>query len=594
RAAEDERAWKAEEMLRAVIEQSPPPDAEGVSTRRRIERYLDALEREESASSPSESPSEPETLPDDPRAAASTPQTPDSDAVPPIQVPGHELLCPVPDGRGGFGQVWIARHSLLKHDRACKLIERGKAIELEGLRLLKQRISSHPNLFPIEEVGEVGAWLYCLMPLAESASTSPGLLDPSGYRPLTLGAFLKREGKRAPCEAAAIGAELAEGLRHLHTQDVTHGDIKPANILRLGERWALADYGLLRDGSSPRGEGHTPGYTPPEGPGSEQADQYALGVVLMALLMKWPPKKLSEFREIATEQLKLDEAGAQLREIILRATAKDPRDRFDSAAELAEALRALAHEPAQTAEPPLKQPWKRWAPAIAALAVLALLFMIVPNLFPKSEPIAADAPDAAAAPSPLRIESFEVQHYRYDPIADLIHRVGPISADNPAARADDDVTIHARFTTPVHFYLLSLDADGRVRPRVPASPTEAPAPADSLDYPSDPAADPEGYLFNLSAGPGAQGFMLLVSDDPLPPWSDWIATRGEPTWSRETLPASGVILFDGVETRYASAMRDPMPRRGAIVLDPIDWAKSQSELVDIRFIAFPVLPNERN
>ena len=72
------------------------------------------------------------------------------------------------------------------------------------------------------------------------------------------------------------------------------------------------------------------------------------------------------------------------------------------------------------------------------------------------------------------------------------------------------------------------------------------------------------------------------------------ATRGEPTWDRESLPADGVILFDGANTTYASATRGPMPRKGTLMLSPIDWARSQEDLTAVRFIAFPVLPHKED
>lgn len=80
-----------------------------------------------------------------------------------------------------------------------------------------------------------------------------------------------------------------------------------------------------------------------------------------------------------------------------------------------------------------------------------------------------------------------------------------------------------------------------------------------FDYPSLPTNSPDDIMYTLSEGVGTQSFMLLVSDDPLPSWSDWIASRGEPTWTRESLPANGVILFDGVKEQFLSATREPMP-----------------------------------
>lgn len=568
----DDRPWKAEEMLGAVLR-----DAEdGSPTSERVARYFDRLVGETArTASMAGGAIGPGQL------DQASPLDREPPTEPPVIVPNHILIRCL--GVGGFGQVWMARHTLTEHYRACKLIPADKALELEGLRRLKQRVPGHPGLFPIEDVGSVDDWLYCLMPLADAATTDQAVLDHSGYQPLTLDLYLKRHGRRPTSEAAAIGVQLAEAVRHLHAHGITHGDIKPANIMRLNGAWTLADYGLARDLSSPIGQGHTPGYSPPEGPGSTNADQYALGVVLMDLLTGWNARMLKDFHEIPVERFNLDPDGPRLAEVIRRATQPDHKDRYGSMDEFVGALRAIA--PEQAGNPLIAR--RRWPAALVAAVVLIGVGFVL--LSPPWTPQPEDS--GTPAPAAFEVESFEVRHYRYDPGSDTTIATGAINADNPAARATDDVTVHARFSAPAYFYLLSLDTDGRVRPRTPASPTDPPVADASIDYPSDPASDPAGELFNLSRGPGTQGFMLLASADPLPAWSDWIAAHGEPTWSRESLPPNAVVLFDGRETRTLSAARDPQPRRGRLVLDPIDWAKAQQG-ISSRFVAFPVLPSE--
>ena len=568
----DDRVWKAEDLLRSV--HPDRNDATDESTRQRIESYFDAV-KEKPVKPGSPDPDAP-TVDENPAINFTSTDSQLSEA-PPVQVPNHQLIRCL--GSGGFGQVWLAKHTLTEHFRACKLIPAAKSLELDGLRRLKQRVTSHPNLFPIEDVGSVGEWLYCLMPLAEGASTNQAVLDPGGYVPLTLDVHMQRHGRASAAVTAGIGCELASAIIHLHAHGITHGDIKPANIMRLNGHWTLADYGLVRDLSKPEGGGHTPGYVPPEGPGSASADQYALGFVLLELLTNCQPKFLGQVRQRGIEEFGLDGNGEALMEVVFRATEDDPGRRFGSVAEMGEALRALAAPAAKKSAGPL---------AIGAAAVITLLISSAAFYTASSNRSPAVSTATPADNSPL-IERFEVRHYRYDRMSDVTRAIGALGADNPAARVDDDVTIHSSFQRPVYFYLLSLDSDARVRPRVPASPTAVPVPDTSVDYPMLPTGGPDDILFNLSTGPGTQGFMLLVSDEPLPSWSDWIAERGEPVWTRETLPPTGVILFDGVETTYASATRAPMPRRGSLVQDPIDWARSQSDLSGVRFIAFPIL-----
>jgi len=568
----DDRPWKAEEMLGAVL-----GDADNDSpTSDRIIRYFDRLDGETSRTASMAGVAV--------GPGQFNPASPLKRELPsksPVMVPNHILIRCL--GVGGFGQVWLAKHTLTEHYRACKLIPADKALELDGLRRLKQRVPAHPGLYPIEDVGVVDDWLYCLMPLADAATIDQAVLEHSGYQPLTLDLYLSRHGRRSTPEVVSIGVQLAEAVRHLHAHGVTHGDIKPANIMRLNSVWTVADYGLARDISSPIGEGHTPGYSPPEGPGTTNADQYALGVVLMDLLTGWNARMLKDFHEVPVERFNLDPDGPRVAEVIRRATQPDPNDRYGSIDEFVDALRSIA--PVQANYSAIGR--NRWPAALAAAVVLIVVGFVL--LSPRRTPQPIDP--GTSFPVALEVESFEIRHYRYDPGTDTTIATGAINADNPAARATDDVTVHARFSMPAYFYLLSLDTDGRVRPRTPANPNDTPVASASMDYPSDPAADPLGELFNLSRGPGTQGFMLLASADPLPIWSDWIAAHGEPIWSRESLPPNAVVLFDGRETRTLSTTREPQPRRGRLVLDPIDWAKAQQG-ISSRFIAFPVLPKE--
>jgi len=248
--------------------------------------------------------------------------------APPVEVPNHTLVRCL--GVGGFGQVWLGKHLLTDHYRACKLFHLDRARELEGLKRIKRDVATHPGLVPIEEVGVQGEWLYCLMPLADSARVGQAIHEPAQYLPATLRLHLRRHGRLPPDEALVVARELAEAIVHLHRHGVTHGDIKPANVLRLNGRWALADYGLADDldagfGGGGFGDGGTPGYLPPEGPGSPKADQYAFGVLM---------------REIVDDETPSTVATALVR-IAARATAQRADERFASVAEVVTALSAI-------------------------------------------------------------------------------------------------------------------------------------------------------------------------------------------------------------------------------------------------------------
>lgn len=258
-------------------------------------------------------------------------------AGPPIDVPEFALLLRL--GSGGFGEVWLARHKLLGNFRAIKLIPPSRRSELHGLRILGERIPAHPRLCPIHAVGEVGEWIYCVMPHADSAID--GLIDPSGYQPLTLTHHLARHGRLSDKETSTIGADLAEGLRHLHLHSAVHGDVKPGNVIRLEGGWRLTDYGLLSGLESNDARGLTRGYAPPEGPGTPKADQHALGVTLYVLRSGKDAASFEKERERLAE-LAAPARARTLGDVIRRATSPDPALRYESMADLRDDLRDVA------------------------------------------------------------------------------------------------------------------------------------------------------------------------------------------------------------------------------------------------------------
>lgn len=503
--------------------------------------------------------------------------------VAPVSVPGHDLLRCI--GAGGFGQVWIARHALTEHYRACKLIPLTKSLELDGLRHLKRRVQAHPGLFPIDDVGEAEGWLYVLMPLADNANSNTPVLDHTGYEAMTLFLYRSRAGGRLPAgEIAQIGAAIAEAIAHLHASGITHGDIKPMNIMRLAGRWTVGDYGLVRDLANPSGGGHTPGYIPPEGPGTTAADQYALGVVLAELATGLRAKAALELLAPASGRAAIEREAMPLREVILRATSNDPSSRYASVAELSAALEAC-HRPARANA--ARRLWALALVPVLALVIVALMWRPTTNTGATTAP-----PSGGAASAAVEVTSFKVLRYRYRADVGETSPLGPINEANPAAQFDDDVTVHATLGQPAYFFLLSLDTNGAVKLRLPNADDAAPQPASFLDYPSLPTHAGD-LTYPLSDGPGVQGFMLLLSMKPLPPWNEWVARHGTPRWEPNPEEIKAPLEFDGHLLRIAIATRgEPRPVRGNLKLGPIEWARDIPEIETARLIAFPVLPKE--
>ena len=292
-------------------------------------------------------------------------------SMPRVHVPDYELKHRI--GRGGFGEVWLGRNHHDHRFYAVKLIHSYAEIELEGIRQYKQRVEDHPNLVPILHVGESGSVYYYVMPLAENASGSSPLIDPSVYRPLTLRTHLDRRGQLDIDEALRITDDLLSALEHLHDRGGTHGDVKPANILRQNGVWRLGDHGLVSSSSQRTVKGYTPPYSPPEGAGSLSADLYAVGVVLFELLSGADPARHRDLGGGHLDILADDQRGERLRAVILRAVCADPQKRFVSAQNMRTALQAVSNH----SDAPVPT-WKR--PVAVTLGLLLLTAgLLVPS-----------------------------------------------------------------------------------------------------------------------------------------------------------------------------------------------------------------------
>ena len=279
-------------------------------------------------------------------------------------IPDHELLHRI--GRGSYGEVWLARNHAGTL-RAVKIIRRAAfdsdrpyEREYAGLQHFEPLSREHPGLVDILHLGRNDAegWFYSIMELADGAASFAGnpkseIRNPSGnganhdpsanwqsYRPLTLEHRVRAEGRLPVKDCVAIAAALAEALRFLHERGLVHRDIKPSNIIFAAGVPKLADVGLVARTDSARSFVGTEGFVPPEGPGTVRADLYSLGKCLYEMAMgkdrqafPSPPTQLDELPDRA-ELLELNE-------VITKACAPQPNDRYQNAAALVADLRIL-------------------------------------------------------------------------------------------------------------------------------------------------------------------------------------------------------------------------------------------------------------
>ncbi len=210
-----------------------------------------------------------------------------------------------------------------------------------------------------------------------------------------------RGGKRRPSywqSVAHVGVQVADALQHAHALGVLHRDIKPSNLLldTAGVVW-VADFGLAKatDQQDLTHTGDILGtlrYMAPErfrGEGDGRADVYALGMTLYELLALRPafdsPDRLELIEQIKAEDPPRPRAldghiPRDLETIVLKALAKDPKARYQSAEALAEDLRRyLADEPIRARRVTPLDHAIRWChrnPAVAALAASVLVLLV--------------------------------------------------------------------------------------------------------------------------------------------------------------------------------------------------------------------------
>jgi serine/threonine-protein kinase len=251
-------------------------------------------------------------------------------------------------GQGAFATVYLARD--LRHDRevAFKVLNADPSSETGELRFLREiRLLArlqHPNILPLIDSGHADAMLYYVMPFMSGE---------------TLRKRIQRERQLPISDSVAITREAADALAYAHEKGVIHRDIKPENILLSAGHPVIADFGIARaiDVSGVRtltrtglGNPGTPAYMSPEQlMGDKEVDRrtdiYSLGAVLYEALTGQTPfagrdglvKRFTEAPPLPS--LARNRLPPDLDDIVTKAMAREPNDRYSTASDFAEALR---------------------------------------------------------------------------------------------------------------------------------------------------------------------------------------------------------------------------------------------------------------
>ncbi|MFL5797851.1 MAG: protein kinase domain-containing protein [Actinomycetota bacterium] len=276
-------------------------------------------------------------------------------------------------GRGGMSVVYLAEHARLHRKAALKLLA-PELSENESFRTRFIRESElaagldHPNVIPVYDAGDADGLLYIAMRYVRGSD---------------LKHLLQEFGPLDRAQASRVVDQVASALDAAHAEGLVHRDVKPANVLiatadREGSfgHLYLSDFGLTKKMLSATGVTRTGqfvgtlDYVAPEQIRSEavdgRADVYSLGGMLFECLTGEPPYVRET--EVAVMFAHLNdpppsaaairpELPAAVDEVIARAMAKDPAERYPSAGAVASAARAgLGTGTAERETPPGGQP----------------------------------------------------------------------------------------------------------------------------------------------------------------------------------------------------------------------------------------------
>ena len=252
-------------------------------------------------------------------------------------------------GRGGMATVYLAQD--LKHGRpvALKVLHPELAASLGSERFLREiQIAArlqHPHILPLYDSGEANTLLYYVMPFVEGES----LRD-----------RLTREKQLSIEDAVKVGRDVAAALDYAHRHGVVHRDIKPENVMLHEGEAIVTDFGIAKAVSAAGGESltqtgmavGTPAYMSPEQASGDRepdgrSDIYSLGCVLYEMLTGSAPFMgptvqsiiMKRFTEpVPSVRATRSTVTAELEQVVSKALAKDPTDRFQTANLLVQGL----------------------------------------------------------------------------------------------------------------------------------------------------------------------------------------------------------------------------------------------------------------
>jgi beta-lactam-binding protein with PASTA domain/tRNA A-37 threonylcarbamoyl transferase component Bud32 len=252
-------------------------------------------------------------------------------------------------GTGGMANVYLAEDEVLGRRVAIKILNDRHAGDDQFVERFRREAKnaaslSHPNIVSIYDRGEAEGTYYIAMEYLDGRSLKE-LIVARGPAPIHL--------------AVDYARQILAAIRFAHRHGIVHRDIKPHNVLVDGEgRLKVTDFGIARAGASQMTEAGsiigTAQYLSPEqakgAPVDQTSDLYSVGVVLYELLTGVVPFSGDTPVEIAMKHLstvpeppsaKRADVPRDLDLVVMRALAKDPAERYQSAEEMDADLRRV-------------------------------------------------------------------------------------------------------------------------------------------------------------------------------------------------------------------------------------------------------------
>ena len=300
-------------------------------------------------------------------------------------------------GSGGMADVWCANDAQLGREVALKVLHENFARDTEFVERFRREASAaaglqHPNVVGVFDRGEVEDTYYIAMEYVDGSSLKDLI-----------------ERKLSVSEAVEVARQVLSAAEFANERGIVHRDLKPMNVLidRSG-RIRVTDFGIARAGGSEITQtgsvmGTAQYLSPEQAQGLEvtaASDVYSIGVMLFEMLTGRVPFEGDSAVAVAMKQVSQappppssinPAVPPALDSVVLRALAKEPANRYASAAEMSEALDAAeanptapGHTERHAAFVPPDQPStnRRWwwiagiAVALAAIGVLVWLLLL--------------------------------------------------------------------------------------------------------------------------------------------------------------------------------------------------------------------------